>query len=1136
MSGAEFIAVIGIGASIVQLSEACHNVLVRIRQYRDHSAFLELSMQIRLFSKDVEALQDPRAQTGLDSDLTAAFIDLLGACRRNIQELEMLIECQIPQAESNSFKRISYAIRSLLKDRRLKGILDDLAIYQRTLTLHLMRATWNNQRDALQLLAAIERNTSTYSNAAPFRDQSTCNTPVPVKGIINVRDHSSAHRKPSRRSLCALGTCGCPCHINKTRLGILGFAGRSTNLLQCSCTRSDISFNMAGLRRLVEFKIITSWHDSLDVSFSLKYIRFVMDRSPGMALCGSFLNKPSYSPDYQAKTAFSDFMRLCCLGHVDLDDNTLIDWGLFRKMKFRGGYLEAALHLFGWREDMRLQNFALELATLLAKQGVGWKTSRPVDVLNVLMAYSITEDSRSKLRVFLRQAPSFEIEVGQLSVASRSLAIHWPKWKPQCRSEPWDPFYLNTIKGLVDCESGESPAYAYAFAIDSSRSQFWKLNSVVSGCLPALHLATLEGKVDEVSLLIENSDQMSLRQIDVWGHSVTHLAIQHPAILEYLITKTSREEIEREDFFGNTPLIYAVAYGKSSSIDLLLRHGADPFRASMPLDDGPIFPGQRGRDTNQHYDSWTFAALSGSIQSFTQLLDWYTPRASYEEVQEVIDRALRNYFRRDWRFRSSLPHQNDLDMLRFLVNIGARVGQIDDQGNSLLHNITLPEEALILLDGTEYSINHQNIFGCTALMALATTQVTEPSQMIQAIRRAGVKGACYKLFDNRGKMALHHLLAILKGSVRIPPRFGYEWPDLSFANPPTARSSILTAALMIQLGADTLHGDACTCACCPNGCSVFRYFFYHQRSVEEYCEYTRSQFRMCFEYTEELCSLPWLIELFLLLQQLGSINCGKEIAKVAFRLSAFELLEMTHTCCCDSFANISCRKYREYSIGDTSFLSRTYDSTSEAAVSEDLKEIEEEEHELAAQLERRYTAFAQGSEIDHQDTWIELVAQRVLGREDFAKSAFQLAPYVPTDVQAEVEKAKLMKSRIEKMFLSSLLTGLQETYPLISYHLNTASETYSSISSPQVPDTQHYLDPWRIESMVEPYMEACDHDYEGLADLLPEAESRRRLARERKEIVNKLVREVQRLRKTPPKERKWANIFEEPERTEPLSI
>ncbi|KAK8216334.1 hypothetical protein IWZ01DRAFT_199787 [Phyllosticta capitalensis] len=1015
MSGAEFIAVIGIGASMVQLSEACHNFLVRIRQYRDHSAFLELDTQIRLFSKHVEALQDPRAQTGLDSDLTAEFIDLLGACRRKIQELETLIESQMPKADSNSFKRVSQAIRSLLKDRRLKGILDDLASYQRIMTLHLARATWNNQRDVLQLLAAIERTTSTRFNTAPSLNQPAYDKLVPGQGTVNFLGHSLAARRPSRQSLCALGTCGCPCHINKARLGILGFAGPSPHLFHCCCTQSHISFDVSGLQRLLQFNMAFSWHESLNISFSLKYKRFVAYTSPGLSLLNSYRfthDTNEDSRDHVGTKTFSDFMRLCRSGHADLDDEALIESDAFHGWKLYGGYLEAALAIVCQRTDRKAQIQALELATLLVKQGVAWKTSRrislfvsgficdhklthlfrPIDVLNVVMAHSETTDSRSKLRTFLRQAPSLDIEVGQLSGASESLAPHWPKWKSESDQDLWDPFYLKIVEGLLDCES-------------------------VVGCLPPLHLAVIKGDFDEAVQLIDNLDQKSLQATDVWGHCAVHLAVHNSAILEHLATKISRADLEREDFFGNTPLMYAAGYGQASSIDLLLRHGADPFRANLPARQAHISLKEKS-STGPIFDSWTFAVLSGSIETFNQLLDWYTLRASYGEVRGVINRSLEDYLAKDLRFRSCVPRQADLDMLRFLVKIGAELDQADDRSDTLLHKIVIPEEALILLDGTGYSINHQNNFHCTPLIVLALTRVTNASSMLQAIRTICAKGALIGSTDSRGKTAIHQILGQLRWSLYLTPTKDVVWPNLTFSNPVVAKSSILEVALMVKLGADFPKGDSCTCPCCADGCSLFRHFFYRQTPAEDFQAYSGgNKLRDCLRHAEEIRALPWLIELFLLLQQLGQVADGHEMARMIFRIWAFELLEMTHTCCCDNFTGMKLIQNRAGCIGDSciGFVSRRYQSSrsssevDDAAFKADMREIEEEEHEIATELERKCEEFAQSIAKDPEDVWLELLAQRLLKGEDIAKSAFQKVSHVPWDLGKRIEELKKQK-------------------------------------------------------------------------------------------------------------------------------
>lgn len=497
---------------------------------------------------------------------------------------------------------------------------------------------------------------------------------------------------------------------------------------------------------------------------------------------------------------------------------------------------------------------------------------------------------------------------------------------------------------------------------------------------------------------------------------MVHLAVRNSAILKHLATKISRADLEREDFFGNTPLMYAAGYGQTSSIDLLLRHGADPFRANLPARRPHISLKEEG-SKDPTFDSWTFAVLSGSIETFNQLLDWYTLRASYGQVRGVINRSLEDYLAKDFRFRSCVPRQIDLAMLRFLVKIGAEVGQAEDRSDTLLHKIVLPEEALILLDGTGYSINHQNNFHCTPFIVLALTRVTNASSMLQAIRKICAKGASIGSTDSRGKTAIHQILGQLRWSLDLTPTKDVVWPNLTFSNPVVAKSSILAVALMVQLGGGFPQGDSCTCHCCADGCSLFRHFLFRQSPTEEFRQFADSDtLRDCLRHAEEAHALPWLIELFLLLKQLGQVASGHEIARMIFRIWAFEILEMTHTCCCDNFAGSKVVQNRAGSAGDSSICvssaryrsSRSSAKVDDAAFSADMREIEEEEHELAMELERKCKDFAQSIIQDPEDVWIALLAQRVLKGEEIAKSAFQKAPPVPWDLAEQMEKLKVL--------------------------------------------------------------------------------------------------------------------------------
>ncbi|KAK7536404.1 uncharacterized protein J3D65DRAFT_417042 [Phyllosticta citribraziliensis] len=621
------------------------------------------------------------------------------------------------------------------------------------------------------------------------------------------------------------------------------------------------------------------------------------------------------------------------------------------------------------------------------------------------MARAASKHSRSKLKIFLRHAPSLDIEVGQLSAASKSLVGNWLNLKSQGDQEPWDPFYLDTITSILEYES---------------------------------------------------------------------------------------------------------AYGQATSVRSLLHHGADPFRTHRS-------PYHDRRLEDQNFDSWTYAAMSGSTESFAQLLEWCTPRVSYEKLRDVINRSARDCLRMDFRFRTRTPHENELNMLRYLVDIGADMGQICNHGRTLLHRIMLPEEASILLDASEYSINHQDDFGWTMTMSLATAMDTDASTMLQAIRKAVSKGASLGIPDKCGKTAIHHLLDLLNGSVVMRGRL-----NPTFTNPIIARKSILKAALLLHMGAEMSQADACTCHCCPDGCSIFRRFLYNNIPIEDLSGgYRGHRIRGCHSYAEEFHALPWHIELFLLLRQLGCAIDEHELAKVIYRLSAFEALEMTHTCCGDNFADIERTKSPGSSLSVAELRNRCSAQQPDLAdVERDMKEVEEEEHELAVQLEWKCVEFSQCVENHQKDTWIQILAQRALAREDVAKSVIKPAQGWFSDSSSRLQRLKEEKN----------IVIISESIPLwIPTPHETYSHTCTYIPLRYLPDPVDPIRPFRLEIYLDAYMDTCGHDYEGLAELLPDAESRRQLARERKEVVDKFLNEIQRLRKTPPKERKWANIFEEVE-------
>jgi hypothetical protein len=89
MSGAEFVAVLGISASAVQVVETCIKVLKRIQQFRQlSSAFQDIALQLPLLMQDIEALNSPDYRQLLDATTENALVRVLEGCRRQLHALD----------------------------------------------------------------------------------------------------------------------------------------------------------------------------------------------------------------------------------------------------------------------------------------------------------------------------------------------------------------------------------------------------------------------------------------------------------------------------------------------------------------------------------------------------------------------------------------------------------------------------------------------------------------------------------------------------------------------------------------------------------------------------------------------------------------------------------------------------------------------------------------------------------------------------------------------------------------------------------------------------------------------------------------------------------------------------------------
>ncbi|KAH0541470.1 hypothetical protein FGG08_004080 [Glutinoglossum americanum] len=137
MSGAEFIALLSIGASAIQVVETCLKVLDRIQQFRQNAVFQDLALQLPLLIQDIEALNSPDYRQLLDATTEKALVRVLEGCHRQLDALDKLIQTMTPTETSSKLKQTWKGIRSFRKDAKLRGIMGILTEYKSTITLHL---------------------------------------------------------------------------------------------------------------------------------------------------------------------------------------------------------------------------------------------------------------------------------------------------------------------------------------------------------------------------------------------------------------------------------------------------------------------------------------------------------------------------------------------------------------------------------------------------------------------------------------------------------------------------------------------------------------------------------------------------------------------------------------------------------------------------------------------------------------------------------------------------------------------------------------------------------------------------------------------------------------------------------------
>lgn len=137
MSGAEFLAGIGIAASIIQVVDCCSKIIDRVKEFRQNTAFADLNCQLSLLIKDIEVINTPEYKRLLGPTEEEALERVLEGCRRQLLKLYLIIQRLAPAESSSAFKRVFKGVQSLGKEKKIQKISGILSGYKSTINLHL---------------------------------------------------------------------------------------------------------------------------------------------------------------------------------------------------------------------------------------------------------------------------------------------------------------------------------------------------------------------------------------------------------------------------------------------------------------------------------------------------------------------------------------------------------------------------------------------------------------------------------------------------------------------------------------------------------------------------------------------------------------------------------------------------------------------------------------------------------------------------------------------------------------------------------------------------------------------------------------------------------------------------------------
>jgi ankyrin repeat protein len=330
-------------------------------------------------------------------------------------------------------------------------------------------------------------------------------------------------------------------------------------------------------------------------------------------------------------------------------------------------------------------------------------------------------------------------------------------------------------------------------------------------------------------------------------------------------------DFDARDIQGNSPLVYAAAYGCLESGMLLLKAGANPLK-------------------DQHLEFLRHAMQWDRWDVMTEALRLF--RAHKYFSPDFLQNEMTNLITSTW---SARVMRSQPERFILLLKLGADKHAVVkhetrlDEGSTLLHEAYSREAALALFDAGVENVDRFDSIGHSSLMrAIGQRQYGVGYEVL-------AQGCKIKVRNDIGRSALH--AAYTSMIFRSFPRYTRSEYKVSSVSLRDCSDGLAFIAKLLQHNADIWSPDNCRCPCSPGGCPPF-------------LQLPRDQTSCYFSNTGGAAYI-WILEWLLMFQDLrGPANAHR--AMQCFNcIREFELSGLTHVCCRKICTDDALRLYDE---------------------------------------------------------------------------------------------------------------------------------------------------------------------------------------------------------------------------------